>query len=277
MGVRPKKVPEALSFGILIHLALAVWLETRTLPKVIEVLLIEPDLYVRARATAMMIGYHTRWKDEELEVLAIERLFSSAQDGYMLDGKEDAIVKKTGRTLVMEHKTSSEDISPGSDYWRHLAIDDQISNYYDGAEALGFVPDGCLYDVLGKPAQKPKKATPIEKRQYTKKDGLLYKNQRAEDETPDEYQARILQDIAEHPDQYYQRGEIVRLEQERLMASRDRLAVVQQIQRGGYRPRTTGACRRYGYMCVYHDVCAGLTTLEDDRFRKTETKHEELA
>jgi hypothetical protein len=39
--------------------------------------------------------------------------------------------------LVVEHKTSSEDVTPGSFYWSRLRMDGQVSVYFDGARALG--------------------------------------------------------------------------------------------------------------------------------------------
>jgi|GEM_PF-1241617 len=73
-----------------------------------------------------------------------------------------------GACLVIEHKTASTDVEDGSPYWKRLRLDSQVSNYYDGARALGMPPDGVLYDVIRKPRIKPLKATPVEARKYTK-------------------------------------------------------------------------------------------------------------
>lgn len=72
------------------------------------------------------------------------------------------------RVRITEHKTSTEDITPGSAYWQKLTLDGQLSAYYVGARSLGYEPVDVLYDVAKRPGQKPYKATPEEDREYTK-------------------------------------------------------------------------------------------------------------
>ena len=69
----------------------------------------------------------------------------------------------------------------------------------------------CLYDVIRKPTIRPYKATPEENRKY-KKDGTLYAGQHEHDENPHEWEARLMADISERPDYYFQRVEVVRSE-----------------------------------------------------------------
>ena len=132
---------------------------------------------------------------------------------WVLAGKIDAIAKDkaTGKHIIVEHKTTSQDIGPGSDYWKKLPIDGQVSGYYVGASTLGYEVDVCLYDVIRKPTIRPYKATPEENRKY-KKDGTLYAGQHEHDEDPHEWEARLMADIAERPDYYFQRVEVVRSE-----------------------------------------------------------------
>src|SRR5262249_11178404 len=128
-------------------------------------------------------------------------------------GKLDVLATDTStrETVIVEHKTSGEDISPGSPYWVRRELDGQVSGYFRGAEALGYAPASCLYDVLGKPKLRPCKATPVEDRRFTK-DGRLDGRQRATDETPEEFRARVREEIAAHPERYFQRAPVVRLE-----------------------------------------------------------------
>mgnify|MGYP007001753624 CR=1 FL=1 len=74
--------------------------------------------------------------------------------------------------------TTSEDIGRGTDYWRRLRMDGQVSIYYAGSAALGYPADLCLYDVLRKPSLRPKKAVAEVK---LKKDGTPYANQQLAD------------------------------------------------------------------------------------------------
>jgi PD-(D/E)XK nuclease superfamily len=178
------------------------------------------------------------------------------------------------KTLTLEHKTSSEDISPGSIYWKKLTLDAQISNYMIGTRALGYEPDGILYDVLRKPANDPFTATPLERRTYTKptkKDPVphLYATQREVDETPLEYRDRLLALIAEKPDYYYQRGVVVRLEDEERDAAFDTWQVAERIRlsrHSGRWPRNVDSCSQYHRMCDYWEVCTGETTITDLRY-----------
>jgi hypothetical protein len=181
----------------------------------------------------LLIAYDLRWSVEGAErydVLAVEAEFTAplinpstghGSKTYLLGGKIDAIVRdQAGHVLLLEHKTSSEDLGPGSNYWLRLRIDSQVSVYYAGGKALGYDVEGVLYDVLAKPQLRPLKATPLESQKKTK-DGKLYANQRELDETPDEYELRVLKHIAENPDRYFHRGMVVRLEQEAREAAFD--------------------------------------------------------
>lgn len=181
------------------------------------------------------------------------------------------------RVLVVEHKTAGEDISPAADYWRRLRMDAQVSAYFAGARALGYDPAACLYDVLAKPAQRPLLATPPATRKVTK-DGRLYAGQRDRDETPDEYEDRIVCAIAEDPDRYYVRGEVVRLEADEREHAFDAWQLGRQIREAelaGRYPRNPDACVRYGRACEYFGVCCGEASIDDPLlFRRTPTNPE---
>jgi hypothetical protein len=136
------------------------------------------DPFERVRAEEMLRGYHYRWSGEDLEPLAVEVEFrtplinpaTGAQSKtYDLGGKLDVVVRRRrgGAVFLVEHKSSNEDIRPGTEYWRRLRLDTQISQYFVGARALGYEDVGCIYDVLGKPAQRPYKATPRDERETT--------------------------------------------------------------------------------------------------------------
>lgn len=248
------------------------------------------DDFALIRAQEMLLGYHCRWADEPYEVLAVERQIvapmvnpDSGQPSrtWELGGKLDVIVRdlRTGLVYKVEHKTSGERIGPGSNYWRRLTLNPQIGTYYALARVDGYDVSGCLYDVLAKPKLRPLKATPAESRKYTKT-GALYANVRADDETPAEYRARVRDAIAVAPDDYYQRGVIVRLETEEHAAAQDRWAIGRQIreaQVSGVHPRNPDACERYSNFCDFFDVCTGVVSLDDEtRFRRTANVHEEL-
>jgi hypothetical protein len=315
-GYRSVHTSDALSFGDLVHRALEQWWLAAQrgdpadawLSHALSALASEEDPYTRARAHALLVGYHARWSDltwqgEPLRVLAVEREFvgpllnpetGAPSRTWLRAGKLDAVVE-AGRhgVLVVEHKTTSEDITPGSTYWRRLTMDSQVSNYHVGARLLSYEPSGVLYDVIKKPSLKPQMATPEAQRNYTKPTKAnpvprLYAGQRAEDESPEDYYARILDDIAAPADadkpsgleRYYARAEIVRLAEEEREAAFDvwRTGVeIREARRLQVWPRNVDACHRWQRPCTFFDVCSGAASLDDPtRFRRTDNPHEEL-
>lgn len=283
-GWRPAVEPEALRFGSLIHTALeqywltilsnqaSVFPTSRCVDNALEAIRGRAaDLFEQARADEMVRGYAARWLAEDYasyEVLAVEPQFetplwnpmtNAESRTWRLAGKIDAIVKRRAdqRKIVVEHKTSSEDISDGSNYWPKLALDHQCSIYALGAESLGHSVDEIMYDVLLKPAQRPLKATPVEERKFTK-EGVLYKNQREFDETPDEYRLRVREAIMSDLSRYFQRRAIPRTMsqiREFLIDAWQQGRAMRDMELDGYSPRNPEACHRFG-TCQFWSLCS---------------------
>ena len=284
--VRPVKVSDALSFGTAMHALLEAYWGGQ------ETLVLTGDDYTDVTLRCLFEGYKAKWEAGDAEryervgaEFGFEAPLMNPETGgvsktWVLAGKIDAIAKDraTGKHIIVEHKTTSQDIGPGSDYWKKLPIDGQVSGYYVGASTLGFDVDVCLYDVIRKPTIRPYKATPEENRKY-KKDGTLYAGQHECDETPEEWQERLMADIAERPDYYFQRVEVVRSESDLSDYLFDMWAVGREIadaERIGRWSRNPNACSVYG-SCEYFDVCTGCASLDDvTLFRKAETPNEEL-
>lgn len=281
------KVEEAhaLRFGTLWHLLMEEYLRavqygTEPLDALARLDGENVDPWDLAKLRPLYLGYVARWWDEDratLNVISIEREYEHAlinpatkhaSQTFRCGGRLDAEVSIGGRLLVMEHKTSSDDIAPGSDYWRQKRIDAQASNYLEATGA-----EGNLYDVVKKPTIRPLKATPVESRKYTK-EGKLYAAQRELDETPEEYAARFAAQIAESPTAFYQRGEVVRTRDELDEAAQDRWDLGRQIADGirlNRFPRNTSACFPLaGAPCPFASVCAGEATLDSPQFTKKE-------
>jgi hypothetical protein len=187
--------------------------------------------------------------------------------------------------LIGENKTTTADIAPGSDYWRGLKLDRQISVYIDAGRQLGLDIGGVFYNVLRVPQHRPLMMTPVEERKYTKptaKDpcARLYKSQRDRDETPEEYEQRILLAIAEDPAKYYQRQTVVRLASE-LEESRldiwQTAANIRDARRLSVWPRNPDSCLHWGRACDYLSACTGEQDIDDDLlFYVGSKRHEEL-
>ena len=310
--VRPLHRPAPMDFGTLGHRGLeAWWLAAKTWPDDVAAWLDaameairsgEQDPYKLAKSEALMLGYHYRWCDgmvwdgEPLEVVAVEAEYRAplmnpetgcSSMTFQRGGKIDAIVrgKQTGRVWLVEHKTSAENFGPGSEYRRRLVLDPQISHYHVGARALGYAVDGCIYDVLARPGLEPKKATPPDKLRWTKatakEPARPYAGQRLTDETPDEYGARIREDIAERLEHYFARFMVVRLETEELASAANdwqTALMIRASERLNLWPQNPNACAMYNKTCAFFPVCSSEASLNDGtRYRRAERAHEELS
>lgn len=246
------------------------------------------DAYELAKLTALAMGYEARWEGEPLETVAVELEFQTPivnpdtgreSRTFLLGGRIDRIARDraTGETILVESKTTSEEIGYGADYWRTITTTDpQVSTYHPGARARGYDVARCVYDVVRKPAQRPLKATPVESRKFTKT-GALYANQRETDETPEEYFERIAAAIAEDPNRYYARGDVVRLERDEREHAADvwhQARLIREAELLRRHPRNPQSCRRFGRLCEYFPVCSGQARIEDFPMRTSDRETE---
>src|SRR5579859_1578941 len=295
LRVRPLRAADPLRFGTLLHAGLEAWWRTaaqggdRLAAGHAALRASDAEPLELTKAAVLLDAYHARWSDEPLEVLDVEVTFETAivnpETGaasrtYYLTGKIDALVRMPdGLVYICEHKTTSESIEGGADYWKRLRLDSQISDYFVGARALGHDVAGCLYDVIGKPKLQLLEATPEGSRKYTK-DGRLYASQRAEAETLEEFRERLAAHVAEKPERYFQRTTVVRLEDDERDAAFDTWMTAESIheaQRIGRHPRNPDACSRWGDVCEYFAVCTREADVDDPtRFRIAPRAHEEL-
>lgn len=267
---RPKRDAEYFIVGRLIGDATAVWWE-KGLVHALNSIPGNADPYVLEQVRALVVGYDRRWADsrDEYETIEAEATFSApllnpdtwrSSRTFTLEGSIDQLVRRRGasRVLVLERKTTSDAIDDAtSPYWAKLAMDGQVSQYYIGAESLGHEIEGCVYDVIRKPALRPLKATPEASRKY-KKDGTLYASQREEDETPEEYGDRVLQAVTKEPEKYYQRREVPRLEselREYMVECWQYARMMREDANLGVAPRNPEACHRFG-ACWAWEICA---------------------
>lgn len=303
LGYRPVKTSSALSFGTLVHAGLEAWWGWHKLPIEMSALdraLSEIDLkalesenidqFEIAKAKTLLCGYDTRWSPtmEDLDVLGVEMEFQTTllhpDQGTVLAldlaGKIDSLArrKSTGKIWLVEHKTTSEDLSLGAPYWQRLRMDTQVSIYFDGALSLGYPIEGCIYDVVAKFKERPLLATPADKRKVTK-EGKLYAGQRAQDETVEEFRARLAESMAKSPESFFGRAEVTRTEDELREAERDTYEIAMSMiddEREGRRPRNPDACFKYNRLCDFYTVCSGCGAIDDDNFVQLATPHQEL-
>lgn len=296
---RPIRVAAPLDLGSLNHAGQEAWLRAIQSPNDLSPLdyamaaiekkarQIKADPLLQVQAEELMIGYHCRWIDDKWEILAVEQEFEcDALDPVLktnvgrLGGKMDAVVKIGVDQFIVEHKSTSFDFSAGSHYWERTRLSSQLGLYFYGARSLGYRPAGTIYDVVGKPKDcEPKRATPAEKRKYTKS-GALYANQSEEDEKPDDYRERLRAAIQEEPERFYARRVVVRLASEIDAAVNDLCATVALMgitTKIGAHPRHVDSCFDFNRRCEFYGVCTGEENIRDDhKFRTARSRHEEL-
>lgn len=317
-GYRPAKEPDEARFGTLWHVGLEAWWKSpaadERLDRAVEALrgAGESDAFDLAKAEVLLAGYDARWGDEPYEVLGVEVEFygpvrNPATDKesrvWQLGGKLDVLLRdlRDFRKVFMEHKTSSEDVRQGTEYWRRLRMDGQISTYFEGSKALGHDVQACIYDVVKKPAQRQSEVPVVDEEgvkvvvdgtgtRVRTKDGKKWREtadsklgyaMRTRPEAVDEYRTRIGDAVAGDLPAFFQRGEVVRLESEVREGLLDTWVFAQLLResiRLGRAPRNPDACVRYGRTCEYFDACTGAASLDDPyRFRREELVHAELA
>lgn len=246
---------------------------------------------------ALVTGYAKRYaNDAIIEYIDVERSFDlpivNPRTGhpsrtFRSRGKIDAIVRlPDGRLAIMEHKTTSDDISPESDYWRRLLLDSQISRYVLAARAEGFAVQTTIYDVVRKPQIRPKAVAKADRALATSNGnyfGVQLHEMCPERETPQMYGARLANDLAERPDHYFARNEIPRLDIDLDAFAWEQWSIAQQIHAAdvhGRFYRNTSACTSM-YRCEFLDVCRGMTADPSQEipagFKRADVLHRELA
>jgi hypothetical protein len=230
---------------------------------------------------AMVQAHHDHYATASgMETVAIEKEFNltifnpatgKATPSYTSAGKIDRIARlPDGRLALVERKTTREDLAPESDYWRRLFMDSQLSRYFDAAQRSGFAVETIVYDVMRKPAIKPKAITKAD-RAIATQHGTYYGHKLTaecpERETPAMYGARLLADITERPEFYLARREIARMDTDLNEFRAEQWTLLHQIREcekamsvSGLAawPRNTGSCIGFG-RCPYLDICRGFT------------------
>ena len=97
-------------------------------------------------------------------------------------------------------------------------------------------------------------------------------SRRAHDETPAEYGQRLAEDVANNPDKYFARYDVVRTERDERESAFDVWQTASAIREGrriGAHPRNPDACLRFGRPCEFFGVCTGTESLDNPLIFKT--------
>jgi hypothetical protein len=214
-----------------------------------------PDLTgLKPAERALVQAYAIQWKKSELHVDECDVPFEFTVGNVTVVGELDAIGTEHKRRVLIELKTTGEDISPGSTYWQDIVhMDPQVTFYLQAAKALGWGTNQMIWDAVRKPLLKQKQK-----------------------ESEADFELRILADIAERPAFYFQRQPIVRHEAEHEAHVRDLNGVVhlmQVVREMPEAPRNVDACWHFGRPCDFLSTCEGETSINDDfRYQSRERK-----
>ncbi len=215
------------------------------------------------------------------------------QTPFKFLGRIDGLVRdrQTGKLLLLEHKTTSEAIHGGADYWRRLTIDTQLSLYALALHQLGLKVSGILYDVIAKPGISPRLLTKAEVKAALESNtwqgysiGEECRLHIAEAEKPREtprlYAARLARDAIQDADGYLGRRVIIRTPAEILEAAytlRDIALEIQGTRRNGRFTRNTFQCLSKFGACPFLAACCNGDTATEDGYRHRKTPEEHAA
>ena len=283
---RPRETSHALRFGTAMHLVLEAYHGGADWRSILSSEV--QDIYDSAKIEAMMICYIAMNEQDVLNCTDVEKELTSplinpetgsASRTFVYRGKLDAIVRRPG-LWVCDHKTTSEDVSPGAPHLDTLRLRPQGLRYFLAAKANGIDVEGTVYNILRKPRIKPALATPVEKRRVNK-DGSFHKSTRFDDESRAQFLSRCVQKIQEEPSAYLCRLWVRYSDSEIQDAQFDLWSVAKQMMdstRFNRFPKNTNNCFKWGRPCEYWGVCTDRASIDDEFiFRTAKTQHEELS
>jgi hypothetical protein len=197
----------------------------------------------------------------------------------ILDG---IAVDSAGRLVVVEHKTTSSDMSPGSWYYEKLTLNRQASAYLWAARENGFPVEHVEWDVIKKPSLR-RTATAIEPEYYSRAGkwgavGDLKPGTGIPVESVAAFAKRVRDRMLAEPAAYFQRAPVVRMEDELESAIEDIEALGEQVitawETSAW-PQNPDSCRAYGQLCEYHPICSRAASPDDRKLYQLRTKRKE--
>lgn len=254
---------------------------------------------IAAKCRGLMHGYDARWRDAGWQTVSVEEEFQlpvvNPQTGrasrlWKQAGKFDGIITYGGQNYLLEHKTTSEDVSdPDAPYWRRLAIDSQVSTYVLANWQAGRALHGTVYDVIRKPNIAPRKLSKADRANIVA-NGLYYGGKvpdyiRTEIAAGDDrecttlYALRLASDTKERPEWYFQRQTIPRLDHEVMEWVRELWDVSQEISNANRLDRhyrNSDSCMQYNSPCQFLGICSGHDNPDSGNWVQRANVHPEL-
>jgi hypothetical protein len=176
-----------------------------------------------------------------------------------------------GGTVLVEHKGTASDIRTQK-FWSRFDTSLQLPLQVLAAIDSGRAPTKLVLDAVRTPIMRRMKATPIEKREYYKrKQGLAEigdprPGTRIRDESREEFQARVHENIADDPYGHFQRRDYYFDEYSLRMARLDLWDIGQQmlgVARRESAARNPDGCDKYNSICGFDAACWRGASLSD--------------
>lgn len=258
------------------------------------------DWQVAATCQGLIVGYDRRWSDEQdaIDLIEVEGTYTSplinietnrASRTFTIAGKMDKLAEDAAGNILVDHKTTSQDISdPTSPYWRQLAVDSQASHYELLLLSNGIRVDEIVWDVIRKPGIKPKQISKSDREQVLA--NHTYCGHAMSGKTLDYltgetrengelYAARLATETIENPDRYFGRRSNPRT-REQLAEYAEELwgtaGLIREAKRNGHHFRNSGACFNYSTPCRFLGLCSGVDTPESENWQPKPKKNPEL-
>ena len=253
-----------------------------------------------AKCRALLRGYHKRWSafnptPTSVESVGHVRLRNPQTNRQSRDlsvaGKLDVVALDDGRTVLMDHKTTSDAIEdPAGTYWQQLQVESQPTHYMLLEWMNGNKIDTATWDVVRKPSIAPRKlkskaerALVAANRQYCNtnlSDAAMAWIAEHDTENMEMYEWRLLHDCCiERPAYYFARRSVPRFDSELIEYAESLWEMGQLLlaaRKNDRWPKHSGSCMNYGSPCRYLGICSGQDTPESQNWQARPEVHAEL-
>jgi hypothetical protein len=255
VGLQRDRDADALRFGSAWHTCMEARATGATIEAAFEKALvgkIELDELQVATLSGMLAGYYAAYAVDIIQSVHPEvefRIPLAGSRSFEAAGKIDGLgVLTDGRLVLIEHKTTGDQIEPDSEYWLRLRGNIQIMQYVLAARALGWDIQTVLYDVARKPAIRPKQIPSLDAEgrkivldaqgnRVMKKDGTPRESGdtvagwtvQTTLETPEDFGDRLAADTRERPEFYFARREVPVMDDDLHEFEVQRLVIARQI------------------------------------------------
>lgn len=260
---------------------------------------------VATQCRALITGYAAEYQSENsgYEIVEIESVYTAPLRNldpngrisrkWTLAGKIDKLIKKDGEYHLVDHKTTSLDISdPDSNYWRALRIESQPRHYEILMYSNGIPLRGVTWDVVKKPTTKPIKISNAQ-RSSTRTTGMYLGSEVSqttindllsiERENMEMYFIRLLKHIMENRGKYFQRrslalttDELEQYNKSLWQVSEDMTRTMKRTEKTGSTPYNPSGCMMWNTPCQYLGICSMHDDPSSENWHHVGDVHPEL-